>query len=163
VIIVLYFKSYIQILFESINNVAIALIFTGFVLITTLFIERKDYKISFKMAFFIGLAQSIAIVPGISRSGMTISTAMLLGLSSKNAAKFSFMLAIPAISGAGILTIIDFNGGFSLPYEIILSSLFSSFIVGVFSLKLLLNLLSVGKFHFFGLYCLVVGFITLIK
>ena len=159
----LYFKSYVYILFERINNVAIALIFTGIVLITTLFIERKDYKISFQMAFFIGLAQYIAIIPGISRSGMTISIAMLLGLSSKNAARFSFMLAIPAISGAGILTLMDFNGGFDLPSEVILTSLLSSFIVGIFSLKLLINLLNVGKFHFFGLYCLVVGLITLIN
>ena len=115
------------------------------------------------MAFFIGLAQSIAIIPGISRSGMTISTAMLLGLSSKNAARFSFMLAIPAISGAGILTLMDFNGGFDLPSEVIFTSLLSSFVVGIFSLKLLMSLLNVGKFHLFGLYCLVVGFITLIN
>ena len=163
VVVGLYFKSYFDFLFEGINNVAIALIFTGSVLISTYFIKRKDYKISFKMAFFIGVAQSIAIIPGISRSGMTISTAMLLGLSSKNAARFSFMLAIPAISGAGILTLIDFNGGFNLPTEVILTSLLSSFVVGIFSLKLLLNLLTVGKFHFFGLYCFVIGFITLIN
>lgn len=163
IIIGLYFKSHIHILFEGINNVAVALIFTGSVLIATFFIKRKDYKISFKTAFFIGIAQSIAIIPGISRSGMTISAAMLFGLSSKNAARFSFMLAIPAISGAGILTLMDVNGGFNLPPVIILSSLLSSFIVGILSLKLLLNLLSVGKFHFFGLYCLFIGLITLIN
>lgn len=159
----LFSKDYIDSLFDGIENVAVALIFTGIILILTYFINRKNSKLSFKIAFLIGISQSVAIIPGISRSGMTISTGMFFGLSSKNAARFSFMLAIPAISGAGVLNFMDFSGSFSMPIEIVLTGLMSSFIVGIFSLKLLLNLLTVGKFHFFGLYCLIVGIITMIK
>ena len=64
-------------------------------------------KLPDNKSFLIGIAQAIAIIPGISRSGMTITSALLLGLNSNNAAKFSFLLAIPAITGAGIITMID--------------------------------------------------------
>ena len=63
--------------------------------------------INYKNSLLIGISQALAIIPGISRSGITISTGLLLGMSAKNAARFSFLLAIPAISGAGLITAID--------------------------------------------------------
>ena len=162
VLVGLNFKNQIALLFENITNVSFALIFTGTVLVSTYFLKRRDLKNSFGKAFLIGVFQSIAIIPGISRSGMTISMALLLGLSPKKAAKFSFMLAIPAISGAGILTALDTTNGFSLPYSILFGGLISSFLVGVLSLKILMKLLKDGKFHFFGVYCVLIGLLTLI-
>jgi len=156
------FKDQIALLFENITNVSVALIFTGIVLISTFFLKRKDLENNFSKAFLIGTFQSIAIIPGISRSGMTISIAMLLGLSPKNAAKFSFMLAIPAISGAGVITALDTTSGFLLPYQILLGGLISSFFIGILSLNILLKLLEAGKFHFFGVYCFIVGLLTLV-
>lgn len=162
VLVGLNFKDQIALLFENITNVSVALIFTGTVLMSTYFLKRKDLENNFSKALLIGVFQSIAIIPGISRSGMTISIAMLLGLSPKKAAKFSFMLAIPAISGAGILTALDTTNGFLLPYPVLFGGLISSFLVGVLSLKILLKLLKDGKFHFFGVYCVLIGLITLI-
>jgi undecaprenyl-diphosphatase len=156
------FKDQIALLFENITNVSVALIFTGIVLILTFFLERKDLENNFSKAFLIGVFQSIAIIPGISRSGMTISIAMLLGLSPKKAAKFSFMLAIPAISGAGILTALDTSNGFLLPYQVLFGGFISSFLVGILSLNILLKLLKAGKFHFFGVYCILIGLLTLV-
>ena len=94
---------------------------------------------------------------------MTIITAMALGISGKEAAKFSFLLAIPAISGAGLLTALDTSFSLiSIPYIFLFSSFFSAFIVGYISLKWLLGLLESGRFHLFGYYCMFMGLLTLI-
>ena len=70
-------------------------------------VETKDYPIHYTTAFFIGIAQMFAILPGISRSGITITLAILIGISGTTAFRFSFLLAIPIITGAGILSFID--------------------------------------------------------
>jgi undecaprenyl-diphosphatase len=162
VIIGLGLKDKIAILFENVDNVGFALIFTGIILSLTFFIKIKRNDNSFIKSFFIGLCQAIAILPGISRSGMTISCALLLGLSPKDAARFSFMLAIPAISGAGLLMVLDLDSSFQVPYEIIVGGVMSSFLVGILALKLLLGLLQKGKIYFFGFYCILIGLITIL-
>ena len=113
-------------------------------------------------ACLIGIAQAIAIIPGISRSGITISFALLLGLGARQAAKFSFLLAIPVISGAGILMAIDLRDGFSLDMYTGISGLLTSFFVGVVALKWLLAWLEGGKFHYFGIYCFLIGILIII-
>ena len=159
VIIGLGFKENLESLFDNIFAVGFALIFTGIFLTGTLFIKMKNNKNSISKALIIGLSQSIAIIPGISRSGFTITTALLLGLNSKDAAKFSFLLAIPAISGAGILTAVDINMEISMGVDVALIGFCSSFIMGFISLKWLLNTIENGKFYFFGIYCFFLGII----
>ena len=111
----------------------------------------------------IGITQAIAIVPGISRSGITICTALALGMSGKNAAKFSFLLAIPAISGAGLLLVLDPQSNITfIPLTSLIMAFMSSFVVGYICLKWLLNLLESGKFYFFGYYCFMIGLIVLV-
>lgn len=156
------FKDLIDSLFENVTAVGGALIFTGVVLFGSSFANRQDKEHSFLTCILIGCAQAMAIIPGVSRSGMTISAALFLGLSAKEAARFSFLLAIPAIGGAGLLTALDVNGGFQMPIPVALAGLTSSFAVGVVALKWLLGWLEQGKFHYFGIYCLVVGLITLV-
>ena len=131
----LFLKDYISLLFDNIRFVSLSLVFTGFV---------------------IGLAQAIAIIPGISSSGATICMAILMGLSAPAAARFSFLLSIPVIIGAGILTGINIK---AIPFglDIILLGIFSSYIVGWVSLKWLLNILNSGKLYWFGIYCLIIG------
>jgi undecaprenyl-diphosphatase len=85
-----------------------------------------------------------------------------LGLSPKDAARFSFMLAIPAISGAGLLMVLDLDSSFQVPYDIIVGGVMSSFLVGILALKLLLGLLQKGKIYFFGFYCILIGLITIL-
>lgn len=160
VIIGLGFKDVFESLFENVTAVGGALIFTGLILYGSSKITTRDKSHSLKSSLLIGLAQAVAIIPGISRSGMTISTALLMGLSSKESARFSFLLAIPAISGAGLLTALDVSGGFQLSVPVIISGFLSSFGIGIFALKWLLGWLEKGKFHYFGYYCICIGLLT---
>ncbi|MBT3478616.1 MAG: undecaprenyl-diphosphate phosphatase [Candidatus Marinimicrobia bacterium] len=154
-------KNFISGLFDSIPMVAGALIFTGVVLLVTQKLNEKQEQLNWKKGLIIGISQAIAIIPGISRSGMTISTSMALGISGKDAAKFSFLLAIPAIAGAGLLTALDMPSGSSLiPIPQLMAAFFSSLVVGYISLKWLLGLLESGKFYRFGYYCITIGLIT---
>ena len=155
------YKSFIESLFNNLKTVGSALIFTGLVLFSSQFSVKKDLKPSIYTALLIGCAQAIAIIPGISRSGMTISMALFLGFLPKEAARFSFLLAIPVISGAGILTMIDLNEN---DYEFMVTGMIgmlSSFLVGFFALKWLIGWLKKGKIYYFGVYCVLIGILTL--
>ena len=156
------FMDILESLFDNMDAVGSALIFTGLMLYCSSFIKRGDKEHSIVTSILIGCAQAVAIIPGVSRSGMTICTALFLGLSPKEAARFSFLLAIPAISGAGILRVLDVSGGFQLPLSVSIVAFISSFGVGVVALRWLLGWLEQGKFHYFGVYCLAVGIITLV-
>ena len=150
-------------MFESIKSVSVALIITGLVLFLSNFAIRRNEKINLKKGLFIGLAQACAIIPGISRSGMTFSAALISGVSNKEAAKFSFLLAIPAILGAIIVTAIDIRYEFAstIWLPIVITSV-TAFISGYYALKILIKLLENGKFYYFAYYCLLLGLITLI-
>ena len=156
------FKDILEALFDNIASVSGALIFTGLILYCSSFVKQGDKEHSIVTSILIGCAQAVAIIPGVSRSGMTICAALFLGLSPKEAARFSFLLAIPAISGAGFLTVLDVSGGFQLPLSVSIVALVSSFSVGVVALKWLLGWLEQGKFHYFGVYCLAMGIISLL-
>ena len=155
-------KNLIAELFDNLLVVGFALIFTGLTLISSFYFNRQKNEYSIFRSFLIGIAQAVAIIPGISRSGMTISCALLLGLDSKQAAKFSFLLAIPVIGGAGILMVTDIETASSIDFSTLMGGLFSSFFIGVVALKWLLAWLEDGKFHYFGIYCLLIGIITVI-
>ena len=133
---------------------------TGIILFISKFARQNNSTITWKSGLLIGLAQAVAIIPGISRSGFTISAALLLGKNSREAARFSFLLAIPVIAGAGLLTAMDGILGESLSISIMLGGLISSFVVGVFALKWLIQWLESGKYYWFGAYCLIMGLIT---
>ena len=115
---------------------------------------------SYQKSFLIGIAQALAIIPGIYRSGMTISCALLLGLSAKESARFSFLLAIPVIFGAGLLMALDIDDVLQIEPAVALAGLISSFIIGIIALKWLLDLLQDGKLHYFGVYCFFVCTLT---
>ncbi len=163
VLIGLSMKEKIGQLFDNQFAVSISLILTGIWLVMTKLFVNKNTDITIKNGFLIGCAQAIAIIPGISRSGATIGVAMLLGVSPEKAARFSFLLAIPAIAGAGLLTAIDVNPTdiASFSNGAIITAFFSSFLVGWAALAWLLKLISKGQFHWFGLYCVSIGIITL--
>ena len=127
------FKDILKALFDNIASVSGALIFTGLILYCSSFVKQGDKEHSIVTSILIGCAQAVAIIPGVSRSGMTICTALFLGLSPKE-----------------------------LPLSVSIVALVSSFSVGVVALKWLLGYLEQGKFHYFGIYCLAVGLITLV-
>lgn len=156
-------KGKISQLFEHPYAVSYSLIVTGIWLLTTRWFLNKQSEINFKKGFLVGCAQAVAIIPGISRSGVTIGAAMLLGIAPEKAARFSFLLAIPVIFGAGLLTAFDIKqvNVSSISAVSMFAAFFSSFLVGWAALSWLLNLISKGKFHWFGIYCILIGFMSL--
>tara|TARA_Y100000034_G_scaffold129862_1_gene187115 strand:- start:1155 stop:1916 length:762 start_codon:yes stop_codon:yes gene_type:complete len=154
-----FLRNYISTLFASTTVVGVALLFTA----TILFVSEKrtiPHEVNFKNSIVTGIFQAMAIVPGISRSGTTISSGLLQGISKQDAAKFSFLMAIPAFIGAGILKAGEISAGmFSLPYLI---GFLTALIVGYFSLKLLLRIIEQKKLHYFAYYCAILGVIVLI-
>lgn len=163
VVFVLTSKSFIIRLFDSVSSVAIALIFTGCILYVSGIKYYSNKKLSLAKGFLIGISQAFAIIPGISRSGTTISLALLLGISNKEAAKFSFMLAIPAIFGATILTFLDaqFDQLKIMTTPLVVTALVS-FVSGLLALKFLIKILNAGKFYYFSFYCILIGLISLL-
>jgi undecaprenyl-diphosphatase len=150
-------RDSISLIFDDIRFVSLSLICTGIMLMTSKFIVKRNVKLTLFIGLLIGLAQAAAIIPGISRSGATICMGILMGLSAPEAARFSFLLSIPVIIGAGLLTAINIK---TIPFgfDIVLLGIFFSYLVGWMSLKWLLTILNSGKLYWFGIYCLIIGF-----
>ncbi len=146
-------------LFSEPHMVSIALLFTGFMLLSTRFFPKSDKAFDLKKALLIGFAQALALLPGISRSGSTISMALGLGIKQEQAARFSFIMVLPLIIAATTLEFLDLlEVGVSTDELLILAiGLIISFLVGIISLKWLLKLLKGGKFHYFAWYCFAVA------
>ena len=159
-------KQFEHILFASEVLVGFMLILTGTILWTSknfYFSKSKKDGFSIKKALIIGVGQGLAVIPGISRSGTTIALGMFLGLDRHNAAKFSFLLSIPAILGAQILSIKDMiNSGLVID-SITIYATIVSFITGLLALKLLLSLVHSGRFHLFAPYCWLIGSLVLLS
>ena len=162
----LLFNKKVELAFETPTVIAVCLIITGIILWLTRSIGSKKPKpITLLRALIIGIAQSIAILPGISRSGITIATGIYLGIERRESAKFSFLLAIIAILGASILELSPKT--LSLRSHLLQYPLFSilgfiaSFVTSYFAIKLLLRVVKTQFFALFSLYCWVLGSIIL--
>ena len=155
-------KVFFEKLFNSPRAVAIALIFTGIILILTKkFMEKKRSTINIKDALILGLTQGLAIVPGISRSGITISTLLFRGLDREISFRFSFLASIPAVFGAAILEAKDISLTSNIaPRNLILGFIFS-LLTGLLSLKIFKIILGKAKLYYFGYYCIIIALITL--
>lgn len=154
--------------FEQLFNGKILLV--GCMLILTamlLFLADKakdtDKKVSFKNAFVIGISQAIAILPGISRSGATISTSVLLGNDKTKAARFSFLMVVPLIFGkiakdvlGGELTYENHN------FSALVIGFIAAFIAGLFACTWMIALVKKSKLSYFAIYCVAIGVIAII-
>ena len=161
-IIGLLFKDLFDRFFASPAIVALGLWITGFFLLWSRRSEpnskHRDNPGVFN-SLMIGLIQGAAITPGVSRSGVTITLGMLLGLEPDLAFRFSFLLSIPAILGALVLE--TFQGGLNYPeWQVVAVGFFSAFLVGWIALRLLRSLVSKGKLFYFAPYCFVLGAIA---
>jgi undecaprenyl-diphosphatase len=161
-------KDRIEGTFENPKVVGIALLFTGCVLLALRWIPVQDKRLSLGRAIFIGIAQAIAILPGVSRSGMTISAARMSGISPEKAAEFSFLASIPLIAGACLKKLIEActetpaPDAWALSPLLLIVSICVSAIVGYFALSALVRILRGRFFWCFGLYCLLAGCCTLL-
>lgn len=126
---------------------------------------RERQQITYKDAFIIGLAQAIAVLPGLSRSGSTIGTGLILGVSKEKLAQFSFLMVIPPILGEAMLDIMKAMKGAEVMGDISVAALvtgsLAAFISGCFACKVMINLVKRGKMIWFAAYCAAVGIITI--
>jgi len=124
--------------------------------------KNTDKKVSFSNAVIIGISQAIAMLPGISRSGATISTSVLLGIDRTKAARFSFLMVVPLIFGKigkDVLSgDLNFQSSEATP---IIAGFFAAFIAGLFACKWMIALVKKSKLSYFAIYCAIVGFIAI--
>jgi len=124
--------------------------------------EKKD--INWRDAFLIGLAQAVAVLPGLSRSGATISTGILLGNNKENIAKFSFLMVLIPILGESLLdTMKNFSAAGSDPTLspiVLLSGFLAAFITGCIACKWMISLVKKGKLLYFAIYCAIIGAVS---
>lgn len=137
----------------------------GIILFTSKFSKEKKNSINYPEALLIGIMQGISIIPSISRSGLTIAVALLLGIKKEVAFKFSFLLSIPAVIGALGLTLYQEHGVFSLAgisATEIVAALIVTVGVSFLALKLLWKTLATTKFYLFSIYCWLIGIALII-
>ncbi|MFO7810461.1 MAG: undecaprenyl-diphosphatase UppP [Candidatus Delongbacteria bacterium] len=154
------FKDWFESLAENLLYVGIALFATALLLIAFELKKnavRKVGQMKVSDSLLIGIAQGMAIIPGISRSGSTISTAKLLGVDKEAAAKYSFLLSIPAISGAFLLKFKDaVEEGIRYENYMLIGFIISA-LTGYFALKLLIWMIKSSSMYYFAAYCLVIA------
>jgi undecaprenyl-diphosphatase len=149
-------KARVERLFASPRIAAGLLMVTGVWLLLLHFSPAKSRSLDAPRAWWIGVAQAAAILPGISRSGATIATGMLLGVNPTVAAEFSFLLSIPAILGASVLSLPDAIEGGHFGITHCIGGLVAA-IVGYLALAAVFATLRRGRFSWFGTYCLIAG------
>ncbi|MCD6177155.1 MAG: undecaprenyl-diphosphate phosphatase [Candidatus Cloacimonetes bacterium] len=161
----LYFEDSLTKAFSSLYIPSFMLIVTGFILYLSDKIEPegiKTHQLGIKKSIIIGLAQAFAILPGISRSGTTITVGIFTGLDREDATKFSFILSIPAILGASILkfsNILNIDKSLWLSYFL---GTLAAFISGYAVISLLISVVKKQKLRYFAYYCWLIAIITLI-
>lgn len=154
-------RDYIVKSFHSLSFIGLFFIFSGLVIYSTRFSRGMKSKVGVVESLFIGLMQVFALFPGVSRSGMTISSGLFSGLKKQEAIRFSFLLAIPVILGASLAEAPQvFSSGIS--YWILIISFIVTFLVSLIIIKLLLRILWSDKFWMFGIYDIVLGLIVLV-
>ncbi|MCS7124897.1 MAG: undecaprenyl-diphosphate phosphatase [Candidatus Bathyarchaeota archaeon] len=159
------FYEFLEKAFQDFSIIALAFIVCGVILYLAKVGREKIGDIGFKEAFLVGIAQGLAVIPGLSRSGLTIAVSLLIGVKREKAFKFSFLLSIPAVVGALALTLYrEFDALFASSFgfvEVVVGAITALF-VGYSALKLLWKTVSKGKFHLFAFYCWGVGFFLLL-
>lgn len=159
----LFFKDYIEAAFSSVVVVGVMLLITSALLAFAYYAKpRQKDTISYRDSFIIGLSQAVAVLPGLSRSGTTIATGLLLGNQKQSVAQFSFLMVLPPILGNALLDIVkgDFGGGVDmLP---LVAGFVAAFVTGCIACKWMIDIVKRGKLIWFAIYCGVVGVVALV-
>ena len=164
----LFFKDQVEAIFGSgLLVVGCCLLITA-ALLTFSYLAKPRQKehISWKDALIIGIAQAVAVLPGVSRSGSTIATGLMLGNKKESLAQFSFLMVIPPILGEALLDVLkmvkgeDVMGGIeTLP---LIVGFLAAFLSGCIACKWMINIVKKGKLIYFGIYCAIVGVVTIL-
>ncbi|MDE4077978.1 undecaprenyl-diphosphate phosphatase [Methanosphaera sp. Vir-13MRS] len=163
-IIGLLFNNAVETIFRGTVFVGLFLIITGIILYyserhSSGNITEKD--MSFKQAITIGICQGIAVLPGISRSGATIASGLCLGLNREYAARYSFLLSVPAVVGAAVFKVKDL-AIIDATTTVLVAGFLSSVIFGYLSIKLLMKMIEGWSLDIFAYYCWIVGILTFV-
>lgn len=159
-----FFKDYVESFFGSdLAFVGSMLLITATLLAFTFWAKNKNKEISYSNAFVIGLAQAAAVLPGISRSGATIATGLLLGNKKESVARFSFLMVIIPILGENVLELVkgDFAQS-SISVSALSIGFIAAFLSGLLACTWMLNLVKKGKLIYFAIYCLIVGILAIV-
>lgn len=160
------FKDQIESLFGG------HIMFVGFMLIVTggilLFSDRAtggEGEVTYKKSILIGLAQAVAILPGISRSGTTIATSLILGVSRERAARFSFLMVLPPIMGATLLELKDYleapAAHTGVPVANMAAGVIAAFLAGLLACTWMIKLVQKSKLSYFAIYCAIAGLVAI--
>lgn len=156
-------REFFERLFSAPKMVAVALICTGIILLLTRkFGENKRGALTIKDALILGLSQGVAIIPGISRSGITISTLLFRKIDRETAFNFSFLASIPAVLGAFVLEAKDIGSACKVNFINLFVGFLFSLLTGLVALWALRIVLRKAKFYYFGYYCIAIAIITLL-
>ena len=164
----LFFKDQVEEIFGSgLLVVGCCLLITAALLTFSYFAKpRQKENISWRDALIIGIAQAVAVLPGVSRSGSTSATGLMLGNKKESRAQFSFLMVIPPILGEALLDVLkmvkgeDVMGGIdALPLMI---GFVAAFLSGCLACKWMINIVKKGKLIYFGIYCAIVGVVTIL-
>lgn len=157
------FKDYLEVAFSSVLVVGIMLLVTAILLTFAYRAKpRQKSEISYRDAFIIGLSQACATMPGLSRSGTTIATGLLLGNKKESVAQFSFLMVLPPILGNALLDVLkgEFGGGVEvLP---LVAGFITAFITGCLACKFMIEIVKRGKLIWFALYCALAGAVAIV-
>ncbi len=161
----IFFKEEVEGFFTgNVVLVGSMLIVTSMLLLSTYLVKNNTKKISFLDSFIIGVAQALAVLPGVSRSGATISTGLLLGNKKANVARFSFLMVLIPIIGANFKDIYD--GGISAEGGIgiipLLVGFLAAFISGLLACKWMIGIVKKGNLIYFAIYCFLLGTIAIL-
>jgi undecaprenyl-diphosphatase len=160
-------KDFVEAFFEgNLALVGAALLVTGALLLLTKFLEKpigEGGGVTYGKAFIIGIAQAIAVIPGISRSGSTIATALILGVSREKAARFSFLMVLPPIVGANLVELLDYqpSAATDISAGVLIAGFIAAFVTGLAACLWMIKLVKKGQLTAFAVYCFIVGAIAI--
>lgn len=140
----------------------ITFLVTAIVLFSTTFIKPKDRDVTYKSSVLAGFAQGIAVIPGLSRSGVTISTMLATGTKREEAAEFSFLMSIPIIIASFVLELITSDGAFNIDIWPAIVAFIAAFISGILAIKFMLVVIKKVKLYWFSLYLVILAIVCLI-
>ncbi len=140
------------------------LLVTGILLLITSYLKPKRGIVNYWKSAVLGVAQAIAILPGISRSGSTIATGLILGINRNTMARFSFLMVLPLIFGAMAKDIMDYNPSAETDVEplALIGGFIAAFVAGLFACNWMIKLVRKSKLSYFAVYCFAIGAIALI-